>query len=68
MDGFVAGNDDDAKRKVLEFICPLGFCPINAGPLAMACALEGMGMLNISLNMANGWPWQTTWKLLGPTG
>jgi hypothetical protein len=26
-----------------------------------------MGTLNISLNMNNGWPWQTGWKLLGPT-
>jgi predicted dinucleotide-binding enzyme len=45
----------------------MGFRPIDAGPLAMARALEGMGMLNISLNMNNGWPWQTGWKLLGPT-
>jgi hypothetical protein len=28
--------------------------------------LEGMAFLNISLNAANGWPWQTGWKLVGP--
>jgi hypothetical protein len=34
----------------------------------MARALEGMATLNISLNMTHGWPWQSGWKLLGPTG
>lgn len=68
LDGFVAGDDVDAKRKVLELVGTLGFRPIDAGPLAMARALEGMAVLNIQLNMANGWPWQTGWKLLGPTG
>jgi predicted dinucleotide-binding enzyme len=68
LDGFVAGDDDAAKQQVLELVKSLGFRPIDAGPLAMARALEGMAMLNIALNVANGWPWQTGWKLLGPTG
>lgn len=67
LDGFVAADDPAAKAKVLQFVESLGFRPIDAGSLAMARALEGMGMLNISLNMNNGWPWQTGWKLLGPT-
>jgi 8-hydroxy-5-deazaflavin:NADPH oxidoreductase len=68
LDGFVAGDDSDAKKTALFLVESLGFRPIDAGPLAMARALEGMGTLNISLNMNNGWPWQTGWKLLGPTG
>jgi 8-hydroxy-5-deazaflavin:NADPH oxidoreductase len=68
LDGFVAADDGEAKQKVLEYVRSLGFRPIDAGPLAMARALEGMGTLNISLNAANGWPWQSGWKLLGPTG
>jgi 8-hydroxy-5-deazaflavin:NADPH oxidoreductase len=68
LDGFVAGEDGAAKELVLELVGSMGFRPIDAGPLAMARALEGMGTLNISLNAANGWPWQSGWKLLGPTG
>lgn len=68
LDGFVAGDDDDAKATILTLVESLGFRSIDAGPLAMSRALEGMGTLNISLNMQNEWPWQTGWKLLGPTG
>lgn len=67
LDGFVAGDDPHAKRMVLTLVESLGFRPIDAGSLAMARALEGMGTLNISLNMTYSWPWRTAWKLLGPT-
>jgi predicted dinucleotide-binding enzyme len=40
-------------------VVSLGFRPIDTVPLAIARALEGMGMLNIALNMINNWPWQT---------
>jgi predicted dinucleotide-binding enzyme len=68
LDGFVAGGDAAAKQQALALVASLGFRPIDAGPLAMARALEGMGTLNIALNAANGWPWQSGWKLLGPSG
>ena len=68
LDGFVAGDDAAAKQRVLELVGSLGFRPIDAGPLAMARAQEGMAVLNVALNKTNGWPWQTGWKLLGPTG
>jgi 8-hydroxy-5-deazaflavin:NADPH oxidoreductase len=68
LDGFIAGDDSAAKQRVLEFVASLDFRPIDTGPLVMSRALEAMGMLNISLNMTNNWPWQTGWKLLGPTG
>jgi 8-hydroxy-5-deazaflavin:NADPH oxidoreductase len=66
LDGFVAGDDQAAKDKVLEFVESIGFRPIDAGPLVMARALEGMGLLIIMLQIRNEWPWQNGWKLVGP--
>jgi predicted dinucleotide-binding enzyme len=68
LDGFVAGDDPAAKAAVLDLVRSMGFRPIDAGPLAMARVLEGMGLLNISLQIRNNWPWQSGWKLVGPTG
>ena len=68
LDGFVAGDNAAAKQQVLALVGSLGFRPIDAGSLAMARALEGMATLNISLNATNSWPWQSGWKLLGPSG
>jgi predicted dinucleotide-binding enzyme len=64
-DGFVAGDDDDAKQKVLRIVESIGFRPVDAGSLAVARTLEGMGWLNISRNMQGG-TWQDAWVLLGP--
>lgn len=66
LDAFAAGDDEAAKKEVLEFAESIGFRPIDAGPLAMARALEGMAALNISLQIRNNWPWQNGWKLAGP--
>jgi predicted dinucleotide-binding enzyme len=65
VDGFVAGDDEQAKQTVLEFVESIGFRPVDAGPLAVARTLEGMAWLNISLNMQGG-TWQGGWKLLEP--
>jgi hypothetical protein len=37
------------------------------GPLAMARALEALAIFNIALQIQNGWPWQSGFKLIGPT-
>lgn len=66
LDAFVAGDDEAAKKEALEFANSIGFRPIDAGPLAMARALEAMAALNISLQVRNNWPWQNGWKLTGP--
>ena len=68
LDAYVAGDDDDAKERVQEFAKSIGFRPIDAGPLVMARALEGMALLNILLQIKHKWPWQSGWKMVGPTG
>ena len=55
LDGFVAGR-----------VPACGFRPVDAGPLAMARALESMALLNIMLQIRNKWPWQNGRKLAGP--
>lgn len=67
-DGYVAGDNEAARKQVGELMSSMGLRPIDAGPLAMARALEGMALLNISLQIRNDWPWQSAWKLEGPTG
>jgi NADPH-dependent F420 reductase len=66
LDGFVAGDDLAAKEKVLQLVDSIGFRPIDAGPLVMARVLESMALLNVSLQIRHGWPWQNGWKLVGP--
>lgn len=66
LDGFVAGDDQEAKDKALEFLESIGYRPIDAGPLVMARVLEGMGLLIVALQIRNEWPWQNGWKLVGP--
>ena len=66
LEGFVAGDDQEAKDKALEFVESIGYRPIDAGPLVMARVLEGMGLLIVALQIRNEWPWQNGWKLVGP--
>jgi 8-hydroxy-5-deazaflavin:NADPH oxidoreductase len=66
LDGFVAGDDQAAKDKVLALVEAIGFRPIDAGPLVMARVLEGMALLSVALQIRNSWPWQNGWKLVGP--
>jgi 8-hydroxy-5-deazaflavin:NADPH oxidoreductase len=68
VDGYVAGDDEDAKATVFGLVEAIGFNPVDAGSLAMARHLEGMAWLNISLQMKNSWSWQAGWKLVGPEG
>jgi len=67
LDAFVAGDDDQAKQTVAELVRSIGFRPVDAGPLVMARALEGLALLNIMLQIRNNWPWQAGFKLVGPT-
>lgn len=63
LDGFIAGDDADAKATVATIVRDAGLAPLDVGGLKMARALEGMAWTNISVNMAKGWPWHSAWKL-----
>ena len=63
----LAGDDAAAKGTVAELATSLGFAPIDAGSLRYARSLEEIAFLNISLNAANGWAWQSAFQLVGPT-
>ena len=63
----LAGDDAAAKGTVAELATSLGFAPVDAGSLRYARTLEELAFLNISLNAANGWAWQSAFQLVGPT-
>ena len=64
-DGFVAGDDDEAKRKVLDLVESIGFRPVDAGSLAVARTLKGWPGSTSTGRCRDG-SWQDTWVLLGP--
>ena len=68
IDAFAAGDDDDAKRRVLELVEGIGFNPVDAGPLAFARVLEGMAALTIVEQMRTNGSWSDGWKILRATG
>ena len=49
LDVLIAGDDDDAKRKVAELVAAGALRPIDVGPLRRARQLEQLGFLHISL-------------------
>ena len=67
LTALIAGDDADAKTTVARFVDSLGLRPVDAGGLRMARALEEIAFLNISLNAANDWTWQSHFALVGPT-
>jgi 8-hydroxy-5-deazaflavin:NADPH oxidoreductase len=63
IDGYVAGDDDNAKQQVISLVESMGFNALDVGPLKAARYLEGMAVINIGLNAQNGWDWTSAWKL-----
>lgn len=65
IDAFVATDDVAAGATVLELARSIGLNPVAVVPLSLARHLEGLAFLNITLNMANGGSWQSSWRLVG---
>jgi predicted dinucleotide-binding enzyme len=63
----IAGDDAAARGTVAELATSLGFDALEVPGLRFARTLEEMAFLNITLNVTRGWPWQTSWQLVGPT-
>jgi predicted dinucleotide-binding enzyme len=63
VDGFVAGDDAKAKQTVISLVESIGMKPLDVGNLSSARYLEGMALINIGLNAANGWSWTSAWHL-----
>lgn len=49
LTAFAAGDDEEAKKKVLELEKAIGFDAVDAGSLANARQLEALGYFNIQL-------------------
>lgn len=51
---FAAGDDEKAKRAVMDLASGIGFDVVDAGPLANARLIEPLGYLNIQLGYVLG--------------
>ena len=63
LDVMIAGDDDEAKRKVAQLVSDGGLHPIDVGPLRRAQQLEQLGFLHISLQEPLGLGFGSTMKL-----
>ena len=64
LDGYVAGDDGEAKATAMAIVDAVGLEPLDVGPLSRARQLEGLALLNIGLQIANGWNWTSGWRLV----
>jgi predicted dinucleotide-binding enzyme len=65
---FVAGDDAEAKRRVLEMGSDLGFDPVDSGPLVNARWIEAMGYFHIVLGYQAKLGTDTEFRLLRGRG
>ena len=64
LDVFIAGDSEEAKKKVSELVEAGGLRAIDAGPLKSASVLEQVGLLHISLQSKLGNTWMSAVKIL----
>ncbi|MDQ3889231.1 MAG: hypothetical protein M3312_01625 [Actinomycetota bacterium] len=61
----LAGDDEEAKRKVSQLVADGGLRPIDTGPLKRAQQLEHLGLLHISLQQPHELGFASAIKLHG---
>jgi NADPH-dependent F420 reductase len=64
LDVFIAGDDADAKAKIVQLVTDAGLRPIDAGPLARARQIEAMQLLHITLQSVLGTNFGSAIKIL----
>jgi NADPH-dependent F420 reductase len=64
LDVFIAGDDEDAKNKVVQLVKDGGMQAIDAGPLNRARQIEAMQFLHIVLQSKLGTNWGSAVKIL----
>jgi predicted dinucleotide-binding enzyme len=62
----IAGDDEEAKRKVSHLVFDGGLRPLDVGPLARSQQLEQLGFLHISLQQLHGLTFGSAIKLHHP--
>lgn len=65
LDVFIAGDDQAAKDKVSELVKSSGMRPVDVGPLANSRHLEGIGLIQMSVQDQIGTNWMSSLKFLG---
>lgn len=64
LSAFIAGDDEPARKQVMELARNIGFDPVDSGPLKNARLLEPLGYFNIQLGYVLGMGTQIGFKLL----
>jgi predicted dinucleotide-binding enzyme len=64
LDVFVASDDEEAKAKVRELAESAGLRVLDAGPLALARQLEGVGYLHMAIQPGLGDTYATALKII----
>ena len=64
LSAFVAGDDESARKQVIELARSIGFDAVDSGPLKNARLLEPLAFFNIQLGYALGMGTQVGFKLL----
>jgi predicted dinucleotide-binding enzyme len=64
LTAFAAGDNEAARKTVLDLAKAIGFDPVDAGPLKNARSLEPLAFLNIRLSWVLGYGPNVGFKFL----